>query len=133
LTTDTRTVRPGHRTPPIVTFSGTRGVTDGAGGVLGCPVGVWEAGGRRLGDADAFEDFDAEAEAEAETCGDGVLLAAWDGDEEFISIGITRSAPTTKNTAAMATLDSCIGSSGGWGHFLDLGPYSADYPCASGA
>jgi hypothetical protein len=87
-------------------------VTDGAGGLV-----VRDADGRWLGDADAFEDFDGEAEAdtEAETCGDAVLLAARDDDEEFMSIGITRSAPMTKNTAAMAALDSCIGSSGGGG------------------
>jgi hypothetical protein len=104
-------------------------VTDGAGGLV-----VGGADGRWLGDADAFEDLDGEAEAdtEAEMCGDAVLLAARDDGEEFMSIGITMSAPTTKNTAAMATLDSCIRSSGGWGHLLDLGPYSADYPGVRG-
>jgi hypothetical protein len=94
----------------MATFSGTRGVTDGRGGVTGALVdrdgegrwvGVWDGLAVREGEADADED--------AETCGDGVALVSCDGDELLISIGITMSAPTTKNTAAMATLDSCIG------------------------
>ncbi|MCO6008781.1 hypothetical protein NE236_27780 [Actinoallomurus purpureus] len=49
----------------------------------------------------------------AETLALGVLLAAREGDEESVSIGKTINAPTMKNTAAIATLDSGIASSGG--------------------
>jgi hypothetical protein len=92
---------------------------------------VWEGEDRWLGVLEGLDDLVGEADAEAEPCGDGVLLAAWDGDEGFMSIGITMSAPTMKNTAAMATLESCIGSSGG-DPVGDLGPYCADYPGAKG-
>jgi hypothetical protein len=78
------------------------------------------------------------AETLAETCGDGVALVSCEGDESFISIGMMMSAPTTKNTAAIATLEICIGVLRGWGARLrdqvcDLGPYSADYPRVKGA
>ncbi|MCO5971528.1 hypothetical protein [Actinoallomurus soli] len=53
------------------------------------------------------------AVAEALTLGRGVLLAAREGCEESVSIGNTISAPTMKKTAAIATLDSGIASSGG--------------------
>ncbi|MEV5704296.1 hypothetical protein [Actinoallomurus sp. NPDC052274] len=49
----------------------------------------------------------------AETLTPGVLLAAREGGEESVSIGNTISAPTMKKTAAIATLDSGIASSGG--------------------
>jgi hypothetical protein len=41
--------------------------------------------------------------------GEGVALVSCEGEELVNSIGMTMSAPTTKNTAAMTTLESCIG------------------------
>jgi hypothetical protein len=121
---------------PIETVNGVFGVTDGGGtgflvdrvGEGRCVVGVGEGLAVR----------DGEAEAETETCGEGVALVSCEGDESFISIGMMMSAPTTKNTAAMATLESCIGVLRRWGARLrdqvcDLGPYSADYPRVKGA
>jgi hypothetical protein len=73
-------------------------------------VGVLEGLAVRVGEAEA------EPEALAEACGEGVALVSVEGDELFISIGMMMSAPTTKNTAAMATLEICIGVLRGWGH-----------------
>jgi hypothetical protein len=128
----------------MATFSGWFGVTDGFGVVTGGLVdrvgeGRWV--GVRVGwvGLAVLEcEGDAEAEGDAETCGEGVALASCEGDEPLNSIGITMSAPTTKNTAAMATLDSCIGVLRRVGARLrdlvcDLGPYSADYPRVKGA
>jgi hypothetical protein len=128
----------------MVTFSGAAGVvgvTDGGGGATGVLVDrVGE--GRRVGVWDGLavlvREADGEAEGEADTCGDGVALVSCEGDESLISIGITMSAPTTKNTAAIATRETCIGVLRRWGAHLrdlvsDLGPYSADYPGVKGA
>jgi hypothetical protein len=50
--------------------------------------------------------------AETLALGEGVPAAVRD-DDEFATIGKKISAPTMKNTAAIATLDSGIASSGG--------------------
>jgi hypothetical protein len=125
------------------TFSGVAGavgVTDGGGtmGVLVVRVGEGRCVGVTDGLAVLVREADGEPEGEADTCGDGVALVSCVGDELLISIGITMSAPTTKNTAAIATRETCIGVLRRWGAHLrdlvsDLGPYSADYPGAKGA
>jgi hypothetical protein len=94
------------------TFSGAPGVTDGAGGVTGFLLGlrVDRVGeGRCVGVWDGLADLEGEAEGDAETVGEGVALVSCEGEESLNSIGMTMSAPTTKNTAAMTTLESCIG------------------------
>jgi hypothetical protein len=95
-------------------------------------VGVLDGLAVRVGEGET------EAEALAETFGEGVALVNVEGEELFISIGMMMSAPTTKNTAAIATLEICIGVLRVWGARLrdqvcDLGPYSADYPRVKGA
>jgi hypothetical protein len=120
------------------TVKGVCGVPEVGGGTTGVLVGfavVGVAVGRCVGRCVGVRD--GEAVAEAETLGEGVALVSCEGDELSISIGIRMSAPTTKNTAAMATLESCIGVLRWWGAHLgdrvgDLGPYSADYPGAKG-
>jgi hypothetical protein len=94
---------------------------------LGLCVGVW----------DGLADLEGETDGDTVAWGEGVALVSCEGDELSISMGIRMSAPTTKNTAAMATLESCIGVLRWWGAHLgdlvgDLGPYSADYPGAKG-
>ncbi|GAA4634993.1 hypothetical protein GCM10023196_078750 [Actinoallomurus vinaceus] len=51
--------------------------------------------------------------AETLTLGERVPSAVRDDDDELATIGKMISAPTMKNTAAIATLDSGIASSGG--------------------
>jgi hypothetical protein len=116
----------------MVTFSGTRGVTEGGGGLTGF-LADREGEGRCAIVGDGLADREAEAEGNAETWGEGVALVSREGDESSISMGMMMSAPTIKNTAAMTTLESCIGVLRRWGAHLrdlvgDLGPYSADYP-----
>jgi hypothetical protein len=99
----------------MVTFSGATGATgvvEGGGVVTGALVDrVGE--GRCVGGCDGLAVLVCEAEGDGDTdtdtCGDGVALVSCDGEEWLISIGITMSAPTTKNTAAIATRESCIG------------------------
>ena len=69
--------------------------------------------GRWVGDGLAV--FVLVGDGDAESEGTGVALAAWDGCEVSISAGITMSAPMTKNTAAIATLENCIGPPGDGG------------------
>jgi hypothetical protein len=120
------------------TVKGVCGVPEVGGGTTGVLVGfavVGVAVGRCVGRCVGVRD--GEAVAEAETLGEGVALVSCEGEESLISIGMMINAPTTKNTAAMATRESCIGVLRGWGARLrdevcDLGPYSADYPCVKG-
>jgi hypothetical protein len=96
---------------PIWTLSGEEELTDGSGSAVGFRVEV------RVGDAlcVGWELFVGRGLAVAETLalGEGVLLAAREDDEVSVNMGNTMSAPTMKNTAAIATLDSGIASSGG--------------------
>jgi hypothetical protein len=119
----------------MATFSGSAGVTDGVGTGTGALEGVCVGEGRCVGVCDGLVvlvcEADADGVGEIDTWGDGEALVSCEGEEWLTSMGMMMSAPTTKNTAAMATLDICIGVLRRVGARLrDLGPYSADYPGA---
>jgi hypothetical protein len=94
---------------PIWTLSGEEELTEGSGSAVGLRVEV------RVGEALCVgrELFVGRGLAVAETLGEGVLPAAREDDEDSVNMGNTMSAPTMRNTAAIATLDSGIASSGG--------------------
>jgi hypothetical protein len=95
----------------ICTLSGADALTVGIGSVVECRVDVCE--GEALCVGRELLVGRGVVLAETLTLGEGVPPATCSDDDEFVTIGKMISAPTMKNTAAIATLDSGIASSGG--------------------
>ncbi|WP_433175298.1 hypothetical protein [Actinoallomurus sp. CA-150999] len=100
-------------------MSGADALTVGIGSVVECRVDVCE--GEALCFGRELLVGRGVVLAETLTLGEGVP-AARDDDDESVIIGKTISAPTMKNTAAIATLDSGIASSGGVMIYADILP-----------